>query len=55
MKKRIFLLAAFFAFFALALTGQNGKKFYKAGDEFVDNKKYDDAVAQYTSAIGAEQ
>jgi tetratricopeptide (TPR) repeat protein len=54
MKKRIFLLAAFFAFFALALTGQNGKKFYKAGDEFVDNKKYDDAVAQYTSAIGAE-
>jgi tetratricopeptide (TPR) repeat protein len=54
MKKRMFLLTTFFALFALVVSGQAGKKFYKAGEEFADNRKYDDAVAQFTSAIGAE-
>lgn len=35
-------------------TGQNGKKYFKAGQEFVENLKYDDAVTQYTSALGLE-
>jgi len=54
MKKRMFLITASFALIAMALSGQDGKKFYKAGSEFADNLKYDDAVTQYTSAIGAE-
>jgi tetratricopeptide (TPR) repeat protein len=54
MKKRMFLLTTFFVLFAMVLSGQGGKKFFKAGNEFVDNLKYDDAVAQFTSAIGAE-
>ena len=32
--------------------GQNAKKFYKAGMEFVESMKYEDAVVQFTSAIG---
>jgi tetratricopeptide (TPR) repeat protein len=54
MKKRMFLLTAFFALLAMTLSGQAGKKFIKAGSEFADNQKYDDAVVQFTSAIGAE-
>jgi tetratricopeptide (TPR) repeat protein len=34
--------------------GQNAKKYYKAGQEFVENLKYDDAIVQFTSAIGIE-
>jgi tetratricopeptide (TPR) repeat protein len=54
MKKRLFLLATLFALLSISVFGQSGKKFYKAGNEFVDNLKYEDAVAQFTSAIGAE-
>jgi tetratricopeptide (TPR) repeat protein len=32
----------------------NGKKFFKAGNEFVQNSKLEDAVVQFTSAIGIE-
>lgn len=42
------VLASVYAF------GQNGKKFFKAGTDFLDGKKYEDAIAQFTSAIGAE-
>jgi len=34
--------------------GQNGKKYYKAGEEFAEGLKYEDAIVQYTSAIGLE-
>lgn len=34
--------------------GQNGKKYYKAGVEFADGLKYEDAIVQFTSAIGLE-
>ncbi len=34
--------------------GQSARKSYKAGAEFVDNLKYDDAIVQFTSAIGLE-
>lgn len=54
MKKRMFLLTAVAALLALNSFGQNGKKFFKAGNEFVENMKYEDAVVQFTSAIGIE-
>ena len=34
--------------------GQNARKSYKAGTEFVENLKYDDAIVQFSSAIGLE-
>jgi tetratricopeptide (TPR) repeat protein len=54
MKKRVFLLAAMMAFLTITVFGQKARTFYKAGSEFVDNQKYEDAVAQFTSAIGLE-
>jgi protoheme ferro-lyase len=36
---------------AVSAFGQSAKKSYKAGMEFVDNLKYDDAIVQFTSAI----
>lgn len=54
MKKRIFFLATMLVLFTVCAFGQNGKKFFKAGNEFVESMKYEDAVAQFTSAITAE-
>jgi tetratricopeptide (TPR) repeat protein len=34
--------------------GQSARKSYKAGLEFVENLKYDDAIVQFTGAIGLE-
>ncbi len=48
------ILATMLAVFTICVYGQNGKKFYKAGSEFVENLKYEDAITQFTSAIGAE-
>jgi tetratricopeptide (TPR) repeat protein len=54
MKKRMFLLSVLIALLTVSSFGQNGKKFFKAGNEFVENMKYEDAVVQFTSAIGIE-
>ncbi len=54
MKKRVLFLATVLAFSVVCIYGQNGKKFYKAGIEFVESLKYEDAIAQFTSAIGIE-
>lgn len=54
MKKRVYLSALVFGLATLSLIGQSAKKFYKAGNEFVENNKYEDAIAQFTSAIGLE-
>lgn len=54
MKKRVFLLAVLVAIVCVSSFGQNAKKYYKAGVEFQEGFKYDDAVAQFTSAIGLE-
>ena len=53
MKKRIFFIATMILV-AVSAFGQSAKKSYKAGMEFVDNLKYDDAIVQFTSAIGLE-
>jgi len=39
---------------AVCVFGQSAKKSYKAGAEFVENLKYDDAIVQFTSAISLE-
>lgn len=54
MKKQIFFLAVFLGILSMSAFSQNGKKFYKAGSEFVENLKYEDALTQFTSAIGME-
>jgi tetratricopeptide (TPR) repeat protein len=54
MKTKVFILATMIAFLTISVSGQKAKTYYKAGNEFVDNLKYEDAVAQFTSAIGLE-
>jgi tetratricopeptide (TPR) repeat protein len=54
MKKRMMFLVTMMILVSVCAFGQNAKKFYKAGQEFVDSKKYEDAIAQFTSAIGME-
>lgn len=54
MKKSIFLMAILTVYTALYTFGQSGKKYYKAGNDFLEGLKYDDAIEQYTSAIGLE-
>lgn len=54
MKKRVFLLVTVMTLLTISVFGQNGKKFFKAGGEFAGNLKYEEAVAQFTSAIGVE-
>jgi tetratricopeptide (TPR) repeat protein len=50
----MFFLVTMMAVFTICVYGQNGKKFFKAGNDFVESLKYEDAVVQYTSAIGIE-
>jgi len=50
----MFFLTTMMAVLSVCVYGQNGKKFFKAGNEFVENFKYEDAVVQYTNAIGLE-
>ena len=54
MTKRMFFLAIMIALVTVCAFGQNARKYYKAGTEFVENMKYEDAVVQFTSAIGLE-
>ena len=55
MNKRIIFLTIVLALLTVCTNAQNnGKKYFKAGNEFVDNSKLEDAVLQFTSAIGIE-
>ena len=54
MKKRMFFIATIMILMAASAFGQSARKYYKAGAEFVENLKYDDAISQFTSAIGLE-
>jgi len=47
-------MATVMALISVSALGQSAKKFYKAGMEFVDVLKYDDAIVQFTSAINIE-
>lgn len=54
MKKTLLPIILLSLVFSSASFCQNGKKFYKAGQDFYDGLKYEDAIAQFTSAIAAE-
>ena len=54
MTKRKLFLAIMIALVTVCAFGQNARKHYKAGTEFVESLKYDDAIVQFTSAIGIE-
>jgi len=54
MKKKIFFIVTIMALASVCVFGQNARKFYKAGTKFIENMKYDDAIVQFTSAIGIE-
>jgi tetratricopeptide (TPR) repeat protein len=54
MKKRVFFIATMMILMVISAIGQSARKSYKAGMEFVDNLKYNDAVVQFTSAINLE-
>ena len=54
MNKRIIFLATLLAIISLCIYGQNARKLYKAGEEFVENMKYEDAVTQFTNALAIE-
>ena len=51
MNKRVFYLAVVMLFISVGAYGQSAKKYYKAGNVFVRNLKYGEAVNQFTSAI----
>ncbi|MBK9390273.1 MAG: caspase family protein [Bacteroidetes bacterium] len=54
MKTKTIFITTILAFLIVSAFGQNGKKYFKAGNEFMEGLKYEDAVAQFTSAIGLE-
>ncbi len=54
MKKRVLFATIMIALVSVNAFGQSARKYYKAGMEFVDNLKYDDAIVQFTSAIGLD-
>jgi tetratricopeptide (TPR) repeat protein len=54
MKKRIFFVAIIIASISMNAIGQNAKKYYKAGSEFVESLRFEDAIVQFTSAIGLD-
>jgi tetratricopeptide (TPR) repeat protein len=54
MKKVLLSSTFLMAFVAFSAFGQNGRKFFKTGEEFIENQKYADAIAQFTKAIEAE-
>lgn len=54
MNKRIFLFITIIALASVCAYSQNGKKFYKAGNKFLETNKFEDAISQYSSAIDIE-
>ncbi len=54
MKKQVFLMVTMMMLLSAVTFGQNARKYYKAGVEFVESFKYEDAITQFTSAIGLE-
>lgn len=51
MRRVLILLFAFSALSQLTVSGQSAKQYLKAGDDFMEVRNYQDAIAQYTKAI----
>lgn len=47
-------MATLMALVTVCALGQSARKYYKAGLEFVQNLRYEDAVVQFTNALGLE-
>ncbi len=55
MKKFTLLaVSCFFLAATFSSQAQNPKKFYKVGTEFLENRKYQDAIDQFSKAIEAD-
>jgi len=54
MKKYIFSFALILSFITTVIFGQNSKQFLKAGDEFLKNNKFEDAIDHYSKALQIE-
>ena len=54
MKRSLIFTAIILAFLSVNVFSQNAKKYFKAGTEFVESMKYEDAIVQFTNAIGLE-
>jgi tetratricopeptide (TPR) repeat protein len=54
MKNYVIFLTVVLSFVFIGLSGQNAKQNVKAGDEFLKNSKFEDAIDQYTKALVIE-
>ncbi len=51
MKREVALLSAVLIFVSMTVSGQSARKYIKAGQEFVRNGLYEDAIDQFSKAI----
>lgn len=49
--KKIFPVILLLLVFGMSAYGQSAKKYLKAGDDFLETRKFNDAISQYTIAI----
>jgi tetratricopeptide (TPR) repeat protein len=54
MKKYTIFLTLILPLVSLGLFGQNSKQYFKAGEEFLKNNKFEDALDQYSKALQIE-
>ncbi|MCB8994107.1 MAG: tetratricopeptide repeat protein [Bacteroidales bacterium] len=54
MKNKTIRLTLLLSLLSIGLFGQSAKQFFKAGEDFLKNGKYEDAIEQYTKAIQIE-
>jgi tetratricopeptide (TPR) repeat protein len=54
MMKRLVFLIILIVLIPALISGQSARKYYKAGKEFAEMQKYDDAITQYSAAIAIE-
>ncbi len=54
MRKNVIYLSFVLSLISTGLFGQSAKQYLKAGDEFLKNNKYEDAIDQYTKAVQIE-
>jgi tetratricopeptide (TPR) repeat protein len=54
MNLKSFIVVAFASLASVSLPGQSAKKFVKAGNELMENQKYEEAIASFTSALNIE-
>jgi tetratricopeptide (TPR) repeat protein len=51
MKRYLSLIGLVVVLFNSGIYAQNARKFFKVGEDFLENDKYEDAIDQFTKAI----